>query len=237
MEFKTKLAGVTHRNEDGSDRQSLLKNCRSGERVWLSREPDNPYDNKAIAVLNKMGQKLGYIPAGDNMLASHIDRGGETGATIVAITGGQNFFQQLLSIQGKTYGCVLKIEKGDFNWKVVAPWMDADREIDKIIKAAHISEKDSPITAIAQYRDAIDRIMALDAMGTKASAWRTVKYPIDRLSLILDKQGNEKEALSEIARWKAYSDVVGISNKELANLNKRETRLAKHNSQNEKGTQ
>lgn len=227
MEFKTRIAGVTYHNEDGIDRQSLLKSCCAGERVELRREPDNPYDKFAIAVINTKEQILGYIPAGDSRLADHIDRGGEIRATVFKVTGGPHFFQRLLGLPVRPYGCVLTIAKGDFNWKTVAPWMDANREIDKLIQAAHLSEKSSPLVAIAQYRDAIERIMALDAVGAKASAWRTAKYPIDRLSLTLDKQGQKKEALAEIARWKAYRDVVGISDAEQGTVNKREARLVK----------
>lgn len=227
MEFKTRIAGVTYHNEDGTDRQSLLKNCRAGERVELSREPNNPYDKFAISVTNIKGQILGYIPAGDSRLADHIDRGGEIRATVFKVTGGPHFFQRLFGLPVRPYGCVLEIVKGDFNWKAVAPWMDANRKIDNLIKAAHMSEKSSPLAAIAHYRDAVEQIIAMDAVGTKASAWRTAKYPIERLSLTLDKQGQKREALTELARWRAYRDVVGISDAEQVTVNKREARLAK----------
>jgi hypothetical protein len=33
-----------------------------GEPVLLAREPHNPYDNNAIAVLNQGGEKIGHVP-------------------------------------------------------------------------------------------------------------------------------------------------------------------------------
>ena len=122
--------------------------------------------------------------------------------------------QRLIGLRGKCYGCVLRIVIGDPDWKSVAPWMDANREIDKLIKATRLSEKDSPEKAIAQYRVAIAKIMSLDSHGSKARAWRTAKYPIDRLSLLLARQGKKTEALAAIARWRQYTDPVRISDAE-----------------------
>lgn len=227
QEFKTRVAGVTHCNPDGTDRQLLLKKCRSGEEVELRREPDNPHDRFAIMVINARSEVLGYIPAGDRRLAEHIDRGGEVRASIVAITGGPNVFQKLFGLRGKSYGCVLKIVQRDFDWKAVRPWMDANTEIDRLVKLTRQLEKDSPDKAIAQYRDAVERIMALDSNGSKASAWRTARYPIDRLSLVLARQHKTAEALTEIARWRLYADPVGISDAEQESITKREARLAR----------
>jgi hypothetical protein len=214
QEFKTRVAGVTYCNADGTDRQSLLKKCCSGEQVELRREPNNPHDKFAISVVTGRGEILGYIPAGDRRLANHIDGGGQIRASIVEITGGPNLFQKLLGLRGKCYGCVLQIVKGDPDWKAVRPWLDANREIDNLLKVTHLSEKDSPEKSIAQYRDAIAKITALDSNGPKASAWRTVKYPIDRLSLLLARQDKKAEALAEIARWREYADPVGITEAE-----------------------
>lgn len=42
--FRTTIAGVTMQNRDGTDRQSLLRVLRTGERLKLVREPENPHD-------------------------------------------------------------------------------------------------------------------------------------------------------------------------------------------------
>lgn len=49
---------------------------QAGEAVVLKREPNNKYDMDAIAVLNLLGKKFGYIPANYNSdLASDMDNG------------------------------------------------------------------------------------------------------------------------------------------------------------------
>lgn len=60
----TKVAGVTHPNDDGSDRQTILRRCRPGEQVDLEHEEDNPYDPNAVRVLRENGEQLGYLNAG-----------------------------------------------------------------------------------------------------------------------------------------------------------------------------
>ncbi len=48
---------------------------REGDPLELRREPDNPYDPKAVEVLWK-GRKLGYVPRRDNtVIAQLMDRG------------------------------------------------------------------------------------------------------------------------------------------------------------------
>ena len=62
--FRTHVAGVTHRNSDGTRRQAIIRKCSIGEKVDLVDEPDNKYDPNAIKVCRKNGEQLGYIPAG-----------------------------------------------------------------------------------------------------------------------------------------------------------------------------
>ena len=93
--FYTNVAGVTHMNSDGSERQRILSRCRVGEWVTLVREPNNQHDPYAVKVLNESGLQIGYLPmditgngrgigwcVGENM-----DRGVEYIARISDITG------------------------------------------------------------------------------------------------------------------------------------------------------
>ena len=94
--FYTKVAGVTHPNPDGSDRQKIIVRCCAGERVQLVREPDNPYDHYAVRVLNQVGEQIGYIPAevsGNDRgigwcVGRNMDSGVEYVAQVANITGG-----------------------------------------------------------------------------------------------------------------------------------------------------
>jgi len=87
--FFTKIAGVSHTNPDGTDRQGLIRRCSVGEFLRLVREPANPYDRNAVKVLRHNGDQLGYIPSHvlATGLARDMDRGVSYRAEITALTG------------------------------------------------------------------------------------------------------------------------------------------------------
>jgi HIRAN domain len=85
--YKVRLVGVTFDNVDGINRQAILAGCSVGDELELVRDLKNSYDTSAIAVCRK-GHQLGWLPAGDKRLATHMDAGLEVFAHIVAINGG-----------------------------------------------------------------------------------------------------------------------------------------------------
>jgi hypothetical protein len=101
VSIKTKLAGVTMKNDDGSSRQAFLKTCSSGDPLVLKREPKNKYDRNAIAVFRGTDQ-LGYLSKEvAEELAKVMDSGKKLTAEILEITGGE---------KGKpTLGCNIQI--------------------------------------------------------------------------------------------------------------------------------
>ena len=226
--FRTTIAGVTHLNEDGTDRQTILKVLRVGEHLVLKREPSNPHDKNAVAVFRANGQQVGYIPAGDVRLANHIDSGGTTSARVLAITGGPGLFGLVFKALRKSYGCVIEVVKGDPDWKQVTPYMDRSREIEQLISKTQSIEAADPIQAIANYRLAIQQIANLDHAGKIAASWRRARYPINRLSLLLEKQGDHHSALEAIRAYEDYDDTYGISSVDKKSIASRKERLIKH---------
>ena len=68
----THVAGTTH--IEGID--ELEPYLKSGDRLNLFREPDNPYDEFAILIKTMDGVKIGYIPQKDNIIfARFMDAG------------------------------------------------------------------------------------------------------------------------------------------------------------------
>lgn len=70
--FHTKIRGVTFTNNDGASRQQIIRRwCRSGDALYLSRDPKNPVDRNAIQVRRilrsddpnnpRLGEQLGYL--------------------------------------------------------------------------------------------------------------------------------------------------------------------------------
>ena len=91
-DFITKIVGVTFEN-----RQENIKKIRAGEVVLLIREPNNPYDENAIAVKSRSGLSLGHIKRElAYELAPRLDRLGKPlEGKVLAVTGGD---------AGKSYG-------------------------------------------------------------------------------------------------------------------------------------
>jgi hypothetical protein len=87
--FHSKIAGVAHSNNDGSDRQQIAARCDAIEDLDLVREPANPVDPCAVAVKRASGEQLGYLTA---YVAAEVgpsmDAGREWGAMTVQKTGG-----------------------------------------------------------------------------------------------------------------------------------------------------
>lgn len=95
--INSKVAGTSHKNEDGEKRQEIIKDyCRRGKRLRLIREPGNQYDSNAISIWVKdrlfylipVHTQIGYVTAvAAETVADHMDSGGEAFAKITEITG------------------------------------------------------------------------------------------------------------------------------------------------------
>ena len=89
--IRTKVAGVSHQNEDGSDRQELIRSREAGDHLFLVRDPDNEYDDHAVAVHHGIFGQIGFI--GSNLsqeVAEHMDSGRKAYAVILTVTGGDD---------------------------------------------------------------------------------------------------------------------------------------------------
>lgn len=86
----TKVAGVSFPNDDGSERQQIIRLCQRGEILELVHEPTNRFSRNAIKVLRQTGQQLGHVPekwAGH--LCDMMDDGWDLSARITGVTGGE----------------------------------------------------------------------------------------------------------------------------------------------------
>ena len=82
-EYRLIGTGERFRNADGTSRQAELASCRPGDAVALVREPDNPRDPMAIALISARGVQLGYIRREDaRWLAQEMDDGREARAVV-----------------------------------------------------------------------------------------------------------------------------------------------------------
>ena len=66
--FDTYVAGTTH--IEGIE--ELAEHLNIDDRLDFYREPDNPYDKKAIVIKTVNGVKIGYVPKVDNVVFSRL---------------------------------------------------------------------------------------------------------------------------------------------------------------------
>ena len=66
--FDTYVAGTTH--IEGIE--ELAEHLNIDDRLDFFREPDNPYDKKAIVIKAVNGVKIGYVPKADNVVFSRL---------------------------------------------------------------------------------------------------------------------------------------------------------------------
>jgi hypothetical protein len=229
--YRAEVTSVTALNPDGTSRQEILRKCTEGEQVKLACESEDPNAQDCVAVFRKNGQQLGYVEwyraAG---IWWHIRRGGEITARIVALGSLDRIRSfdrnhQRRSDEHYDIGCLLQISEGDFP-KDYIQFCDKSREIENLIRTGQQWEKTDPEQAIQYYRTVIDEIIKLDSISSLAKAWRSARYPINRLSLLLDRTGKPEEALQAIETYEQYDDrPVSLLTGDLDAIKKRKERM------------
>lgn len=66
--FDTYIAGTSY--IEGIE--ELEPHLNPDDMLNFFREPDNPYDNKAIVIKNADGVKIGYVPKADNVIFARL---------------------------------------------------------------------------------------------------------------------------------------------------------------------
>ena len=94
--IKVHVAGTTHvRNI-----RDIEPTLNVGDKVNFVRDPENPYDEKAIAMFEKGGRRIGFVPRSQNeILAALMD----AGKLIYAEVADKEFVDDWLKITVKVY--------------------------------------------------------------------------------------------------------------------------------------
>lgn len=86
--IKTKIRGVTKKNEDGTSRQDLIQELSEGDILEIDHEFDNRYDSNALVVLSPSSERIGYLSADiAERYAPLLDAGGMITGKVLQITG------------------------------------------------------------------------------------------------------------------------------------------------------
>jgi len=89
-ECYSKVAGVTQKNADGSDRQRIVKSCRKGDGLRFVRDTTNTFDPNAVMIFTAKGAQLGFVTRQlATTLGPLLDRGGFIFGKVSEVTGGK----------------------------------------------------------------------------------------------------------------------------------------------------
>jgi hypothetical protein len=208
--FTTKLRNVDER---------LLSQCKEGDDVILIREhrKDNP---GYVGVTNKYGEYIGEIDSADeshHYLAFDIDHGSEASARIKEVFYTKNKLQ-----------CIIEITKSEIDWKEIDRFNIKEKEVSESINKAKQLEKTDSEKAVQIYQKVTESLKVMDRECKKyPTTWRTLRFPIYRISLILEKQKKYKECLEEIEFYQKYNDKVGLYAGEKEKIEKRKAKIFK----------
>lgn len=220
------VRGESYQNDDGTNRQEIIKELKVGQPVNLIADPMKKHDRNAVAVLTTAGKQIGFLPS-DARDSSSILRGEPVTATIHKLTGGTNWFTR--SILGKKHmGVVLKLSKQELDWSKFNKFREIAEKFDDRITRAEQVEKSGDINqAILDYKEIIREIYKLTEQDKYASAHRYKPAPNNRLSMCLEKQKDYAEALDVIDRYEKSFDPVQPTKSEKEAIEKRKIRLVK----------
>ncbi len=221
--FLVGVKGESFANDDGTSRQEIIRRLRKGASVQLVADPTNPNDRWAVKVLTEKGEQIGWLPS-DARDADALLKGEPIAARVHAIHGGTNWFNRLLG--KKHVGVVLMIDKSDPDWSRRARLEKIARAYDRrVVDSLAIEKRGDPEAAIEAYRSVIAEVRELTKRDPYTSAHRRLSIPVDRLSLLLERQTLYREALDVIDESLAAFDPVQPTKSVRDTLTKRRDRL------------
>lgn len=176
------------------DRPNIQNFTRVGMRVKLWTPKENP-ENVFIYQGDGPDGRLGSVPTEyANIIASHLIDALDYDAEIVE-----------LDLRTCKINCNLISKEKSKHRKEI------DKEAKETIIKANALGKTNYDEAICLYRKAMEILREMDQQCENLfSTWRKQRFPINKLSLALEKQRKYKECLEEIEEYQNLTDKVGL---------------------------
>jgi len=122
----------------------------------------------------------------------------------------------------------VRYKKG--HWKVDFSYIEK-----KIIEEAKAFEKIDQEKAIDKYNEVMRILNKIEVLCREGRAVRTTPYPLNRLTLLFEREERFKQCLKEIEIYEKYqkaNDKVGLTKSDRESIKKRKARVTKKFSQN-----
>jgi 5-methylcytosine-specific restriction protein A len=123
------------------------------------------------------------------------------------------------------------LEEEDEWWEPPDSYITKDRQTVRYqMMEAEKLEKIDPEKAVSIYENIMNFLEDFDNLCTENNAdeiWRITRYPINRLTLVLERQGKYSECLQKIKNYEKLNDEVGLTTGDRNSLKKRKIRIQK----------
>jgi 5-methylcytosine-specific restriction protein A len=151
-----------------------------------------------------------------------------------------------------SYAVGVRIDANFLSWlleedeEIPDDWYDIEEsysnrcvEIKELIQKAGSMEKSEPDGAINLYYEAVNKLEKLDIILEKDDfvkiycdrygmhTYRSIRYPINRLSLMLEKSKRYEECLTVIEKYESLDDKFGLTHADQESIRKRKIRMLK----------
>jgi DNA polymerase III subunit epsilon len=198
--------------------ESLASQCKVGEVVNLTKDGNTDNIN-CLGVATRSGEHLGEVDSPDiryHAIYFIID---------LAIVSAK--IKQIFTKNEKIEAINIEVSI-NVNRKEQKKLFALDREAKGIISNAKTLEETNPEKAVFLYKKAIEILKGIDQQCDKySSTWREQRFPIQRLSLVLERQGRYQECLDEIKGYERVIDKKGLYAGEKEKVEKRKGKIMK----------
>lgn len=93
--FRTSIAGTQYYSAKDN-----IENIKEKDFLIFQREPENPHDRRAIAVMDLNGNKFGYIPRSENKIISNLM---DAGKNIYGVIADKKYYGDYINIEIKVF--------------------------------------------------------------------------------------------------------------------------------------
>jgi len=163
----------------------------------------------------------------NNRLADYIVKKGSIGAGLFRMIRWPGLLDCCFKSRRTNHTGISEIaEEGQYGEDIIQH-LEMCKRIDKIITNAIRLEKRKPELAMAVYERAVSEIYKYDQQGDPARAWRNVRYPINRLTHLLERHNRFQKCLGKIEWYETCDDRLGISKHDAEQIAKRKIRVLK----------
>ncbi|MBK1666694.1 hypothetical protein CKO28_01370 [Rhodovibrio sodomensis] len=225
-EIQIEITGSAYAASHATARPDPKAGLMPGQALVLEGADPSVMETWRLGVRDHDGAFLGYIPIDHRRTAVDIARGCVVGARIARVERQQRLLDRVLRRPRppSRYLAALHIREPD--WDHTAPYRKIDARIHRLLRQAGRLAQGDPDSALELYQQAVDLIDALDEQGPAARAWRTASHPINQISRLLERIGQERRAIGAIDAYHARHDPVGLSAEAADAIDRRRRRLS-----------